>query len=270
MRVKNIYDFRTYRAYLKFRVKMGPRGTATAISRHLNVKPAFVSQVLSKKGHLSQEQAEKLNGFLHHGRLESRYFLLILNKERAGTRSLQKFYDGQINEEQKSRLNLLKRVGALGRVNEDQAAIYYSSWTFGAIHIALSLPRIKTATALSQKLQLPLELVRENLNFLCQAGLVEKAGDAYKVLKPHLRLGRDRGYILNHHRNWRLRSLKSLQEEDLRDLHYSGVIPLSKADAISLKDRLLEMIKDHTSIIKSSSEETLFNYNIDFYKIAKF
>jgi hypothetical protein len=82
-------------------------------------------------------------------------------------------------------------------------------------------------------------------------------------------LGNDSKNILKHHTNWRLQAAESLDREELKDLHYSGVVSLSAADATKVKNIFLESIKASQSVIKDSKEEELCAVIIDFFSLKK-
>lgn len=63
--------------------------------------------------------------------------------------------------------------------------------------------------------------------------------------------------------------MQSLEREELHDLHYSGVVSLSKKDALKIKDLLLESLKKNLDVIRDSNEEELYGYCIDFFNMRK-
>lgn len=51
------------------------------------------------------------------------------------------------------------------------------------------------------------------------------------------------------------------------DLHYSAIVTLSKSDAVKIRDKMLEQLKEHLSTISGSKEEEAFIYCLDFFNI---
>lgn len=71
------------------------------------------------------------------------------------------------------------------------------------------------------------------------------------------------------HGNWRTQALESLDREQLADLHYSGVLSLSRADITRMKNLFLEAIKDSQEIVRASGEEELCVVGLDFFSLRK-
>lgn len=63
--------------------------------------------------------------------------------------------------------------------------------------------------------------------------------------------------------------MEALERETNNDLHYSAVVSLSREDAIQIKNRILDEIRDTQAIIKASKEEELYVYDIDFFSLRR-
>lgn len=89
----SIYDFRDYKSYLQERsAEKGLRsGFKSDLARASGCNSAYISSVLGGKAQLSLEQAERVCPFLGLGKDEAHYFLLLVQKSRAGTAPLTKF-----------------------------------------------------------------------------------------------------------------------------------------------------------------------------------
>lgn len=267
---KNVFEFAHYRPYLAARLEAkGARGHKTQIATAMSVQPTYISQVLQESAHLSLEQAEAANNFLNHTAQESHFFMLLLQKDRAGTKTLREYFKKQLDEILKSRMVLIERLGKSQQLAEKDRSWYYSSWVPSAVHIATTVPTLRTIELISTALQMPSEKVLEALERLEEMGLVRKEGFEFYPGLQEIRLGKDSHYILKHHTNWRLKAMQSLELEKIQELHYSGVVSLSKGDVDRIKDRLLEVIKDSIEIVKGSKEEELFCLNLDFFSLLK-
>ena len=268
---KQIYDFSDYKAYLQAKVgaKSARRGLKSAMAKALSCQPTYISQVLNGHAHLSSEQAADLNEFLNHNKDESHFFLLLLQKDRAGKKNLKKYYQDQMQEVLDRRLNLTKRLGTQNNLSEENRNTYYSSWHPLAIHIALSVPHLQTKEAIAQHFHLPLKKVVSVLEFLVSTGLAQQMGERFTTDNSLVRIGNESTHIQKHHTNWRTQAVESLDREDLQDLHYSAVVSLSKADARHLKDRMLEHIKEYVNTIRDSKEEEVYSLCLDFFSLKK-
>ena len=73
--------------------------------------------------------------------------------------------------------------------------------------------------------------------------------------------------MIKHHTNWRTRAVESLERETDRDLHYSGVYSIARADAYRIKDQLLEDVKRCQKAMRASGTEELYCFNLDFFSL---
>ena len=266
-----VFECSDYREYLRSKVG-GPtqkKGIKSAIARALACQPAYITHVLKGQANVSIEQAEAINIFFAHTKDEAQVFLLLVLRDRAGTHTLKANFQEQINAISASRLILTKRLGQRNTLSEEQRSVFYSVWYFLAAQIGLTIPSWRTHDALAKRLGLSSSRVAEALQFLCEAGLVEKKGSQFIPQESQIRIGKDSHHILKHHTNWRIKAMESLENETPEDLHYSGVVSLSEKDVIRIKNLLLEQLKENLKIISDSKEERLFGLNIDFFNLEK-
>lgn len=268
---KAVFDFKDYKRFLTSRVgaKGAKQGLKSALADHIGCQRTYLSQVLNGNAHLSLEQAERANSFFGHTPDEAHFFLLLVHKERAGSRALEQYYQSQLQEILHRRMILTRRLGEKKALSEETQSVYYSSWIFAAIHIAVTISDLQTREALADYLGLPIKKVTAALEFLVSTGLVTQNGAKFVAGESHIRLGRNSQNIGKHHSNWRIQALESLDREEIEDLHYSGVVSLSKADVPRIKNILLEAIGQCQSVIKDSKEEELCGFTCDFFSLKK-
>ncbi|MDG0814904.1 TIGR02147 family protein [Bdellovibrio svalbardensis] len=267
---KDVFKFSHYRPYLRARLEAaGARGSKAQVAIIMGVQATYVSQVLQESAHLSLEQAEAANIFFKHTTQEAHYFLLLVQKDRAGTKTLREYFQKQMEDILKSRLVLTERLGKTQQLEDKDRSWYYSSWIPSAVHIATTIPTLRTVERIAEALQVSSEKIVETLEHLEAIGLVRKEGFEFHPGQQEIRLGKDSHYILKHHTNWRLQAMQSLERERLNELHYSGVVSLSTQDVVKIKDLLLESIKNSISVIKESKEEQLFCLTMDFFDLKK-
>lgn len=268
---KTVFDFDSYKDYLNFLV--GPRdkraGLRSTMAKTLNCQPTYVSQVLYGHAHLSLEQGDTLSDYFGHSRDEKHFFLLLIQKERAGTKRLESFFDEEMQALKNRRLVLTERLGTKGSLNPVQQATYYSSWQYAAIHIALTIPDLRQVANLSKFFNIPRKRVVTVLDFLCSSGLAIQKGSEYHAGKVQVRVGNSSPEIIKHHTHWRMQAIDSLERETLKELHYSGIVSLSKKDVLKIKDQTLQFIQDAIKVIRDSKEEELYCLNIDFFNTGK-
>lgn len=249
---------------LKGRIRKGSRG---ALAKAIRCQGAYISQVLAYKAHLNLEQAERLNEYFGHNRQEAHYFLLLVQKTRASTASLKKYFHEQLEDLQRQRLNLRQRFQAENKLSESDQSIYYSSWIYGAIRVLLTIPEFQTPEKIAAKLKITLNQTKEVLNFLCLRNLAKLEEGKYITTETTMYLGDDSIMLKKHHTNWRMRAIHSLDYIRPDDLHYSSVISLSHADAVEIKKIIVGFLEEVRAVIKKSPEEELFSFDIDFFRL---
>ncbi|MFN8792431.1 MAG: DUF4423 domain-containing protein [Bdellovibrionales bacterium] len=268
--IKELYQFKTYFEYLRARLNgKAARGFKARLASAISVQPAYISLVLKEKAHLSLEQAEATNSFFNHDSQESHYFLLLVQRERSGTKNLRQYFQRQLDEILKTRLLVKERLSMKNQIREEDQDWYYSSWIPAALHMAITIPRLNQPKNLARALHLPLNQVIADLERLEQMGLIRKTGLHYQPSVGQIHLGRSSTHLLKHHTNWRLQALQNLPFEDNTELHYSAVVTLSEDDILRVKDRLLDAIKSCVDIIKDSKEEKLYGLSLDFFNVLK-
>ncbi len=268
---KSVFDFKHYKAYVRARTGAEGRktGVKSALAKALGCQPTYLSHVLHDKAELSLEQAEKLNEFFAHGKEESRYFFLLVQKDRAGTKTLAAHFQEELDEILRRRMILNRRLEFGETLNEQSQGVYYSSWIYAAVHIALTVPELRTREAIAAYLHLPVKRVTDVLEFLCAVGLAVARGGHFETGTAHVRLGRDSHNIVRHHANWRTQALEALDRERITDLHYSGVVSLSREDLARVKELLLEDVTRSQGVVKDSREEELCAVCLDFFQLRK-
>ncbi len=265
----DLFQFKDYRSYLLQVLgdKSERRGLKLQAARHIGCHTTVVSHVLHGKIELNLEQAEKFCGFLNLSEEEEHYFLLLVQRERAGTRALKNYFQKQIDVILKNRHDIKERIGSHQVVSKEVSQRYYSSWLYAALHVALSISELRSIKELARRFQIPESTVGEALEFLIGAGLAVNDKNGLNIGPKHVHLGAQSAHITSHHRNWRLRALNSLELAHKNDLHYSSAVTLSSEDVSLIKEKLIESLKDLNKTIAVSKEEEVFVLNFDFFRL---
>ncbi len=267
---KDVFEHSHYISYLKAHLEeASSRGAKARLASAMGVQAAYISQVLQEKSNLSLEQAEAASRFFNHTQQEFHFFLLLVQKDRAGTKILREYFQLQIEGILKDRLVLTKRLEKAAQLNENDRHWYYSSWLPSAIHIAVTIPTLRSVERLSNAFDIPVEKLLDTLERLEVIGLIQKKGAEYIPGLNQVRIGKDSFHTLKHHTNWRLQALQSLDREQGEELHYSAVVSLAEADVIKIKNILLDAIQQNIEIIKTSKEEALFCLCLDLFRPSR-
>lgn len=264
-----VFDYKEYRLFLLkfFGDKTERRGLKSKAAKYLGCHTTMMSQVLHGQVLLNLEQADKLCQFMSLNEEETHYFLLMVQTERAGTKSLATYFQNQMEQLLNSRQVIKKRIGKVDAVPAADELKYYSSWQPAAIHVALSIPECKDAESISQFLGISVLQVRGILDFLLRSGLAQLNGRKYVLGPKHIHLGADSSHIKSHHQNWRLRTIQSLEGDTKNSFHYSSAVSLAGADVDKIKELLIQSLKSANKIIQQSEEEELYGLNFDFYNL---
>lgn len=265
---KTLFDYQSYKNYIKDKIAASPskgRGMKLRMAEFLDCQTAFVSSVLNKEPNFSLEQGVKLNKFFNHNREEARFFLLLLQFERAGSSDLQDFFQEEIKEIIEKRSNLKDRLGIKNTLKKVDQQTYYSNWLYTCIHIMVSVPQFQTLGAIVRHLNLPREKIISVLNFLEETGLIEKKGVNYSIGVTRLHLSKDSPQIQRHHTNWRMQAVRAIDINDPENLHYSTIVSMSKADLSKVKEILIKSIEECRKVIRESKEERVQTICIDFF-----
>ena len=265
----SVFDFDSYKRYIAARLPTQgkSRGLRAKLAETLGCQGAYVSQVLHGITHFSLEHAVLVDAFLEHGQEESHYFMLLVHRDRAGTKKLREYYNRQMREVLRRRQIVAERVQSGGVLPKEVALTYYKSWYYAAIHVLLLVARFQSRESLSERLRLPLVAVSEAVDFLIRAGLVEEARGKLRATNRRLHLGQDSLLLSKHHLNWRLQALQTLDRTSEQDLHYSGPLALTEENATAVRALLLNTIEGTEQIVAKPGEEDAFCVVLDFFRI---
>lgn len=265
--MKSIFEFGDYKDYLKAFEQGSPRGARRRLAEAMGCQPAYVTQILNSGAHLSLEQADRLHAHLGHGPDEAQFFLLLVQKDRAGTASLRQFFEGQIAEILQRRLDLKNRLGIRQTLTLKNQVVYYSSWHYAAIHVAVTIETLRSPQAIGQRLRLPVETVAEALEFLVSTGLVAEEGGRYLPGQTQLQLENTNKLISTLHTQWRLKTVQNLERRLRTDLHSSTVITLSRKDAERVREILASAITSAREVVVGSDSEEIYAFCLDFFRL---
>jgi len=263
----SIYYFEHYKNYMQESLKTigASRGRRLKLAEHLDCKPGYISQVINGHTDFSQEHGIKTCEFLGLSEDEQHYFMLLLQKERAGSMLLKKYFKKEITKIRNLKQQVKEQLLTYKTLNNQDKVRYYGQWYYSAIHILVSIPGFQTKDKVAKKLNLSLSVVGTALEFLESTGLVIQKKNRYIIGETRIHLEPNSPMITKHHTNWRLEAIKSLEKDQPNSLHYSSVVSISEEDFNKIKNILLDSIKKTETVLPDSKEEELCSLNIDFF-----
>lgn len=266
----NLFEFNDYKAYLSEKIthEAGKdRSYRTRLSEFIQCQPSYLSQVLNGRPDFTLEQAHRLNQFLLHDKIETRFFILLVEKSRSGTRELKQFFTEQIEDAKKTRFDLKKRLKQTEEIAQEDQHKYYSAWFYSAIYVILSIPYFQSIAHIATRLNLPESLVAEVISFLESCGMIERKNGIYHLTKKRIHLDRKSIFIQRHHINWRSQALQSAEKNLAGDMHFSTVVTLSQADYEKIKEIFVKAIASSREVIHPSPEEEIIAITLDVFKL---
>ena len=266
VKIDNFDDYKAYVMAFETSRRNFERGFRTKLAEHLKCQSGYISQVLNGSAHFSLEQGIRTANFFKLNQREKKYFLLLIEKARAGTKELQQYFEEELRHQREEFLNIKERVGSR-TLSEAQQSIYYSSWHYLAIHILTSIEGFHDAKTIGQSLRLPESLVGDALIFLLEAGILQEKNGRLIPGMTLVHLNKESPLIRQHHTNLRVAAIQSLTSSVKNDIHYSTISSLSKLDAQKLQLEMVQFIERYVETIKPSKEETLYAFNLDFFKM---
>ena len=267
MNIFEIVDYKGILNHILFEKRKTQKGLSRKLSEYLGVHPTLVSQVLKGQKDFSEEQILVVCEYLGVAKLETKYLLALLQKERAGSKKLKDLCQETIEQIRKQALKVSERVTRDRTLSEAEKAIFYSNWVYSAIHLLSTLETPLSFEEVSKRLNLSLRKTREILDFLIQTQMViEKDGKFISgAMVTHLE--KDSPFLVKHHTNWRLKAIQAAENLSDDELMYSGNISINKQDFAKLREMLIKTIQDFIAIVKPSPAEDIAQFNLDLFWI---
>jgi uncharacterized protein (TIGR02147 family) len=267
-----VFDFKDYKEFLSAALqadRQRSKGAQARLAEHLRCRSAYLSMVTAGRAELSVEQAAGVADYFQLTERETHYFILLVQRARAGTVKLRYYFDRQISAAMAERAVLARRVETTTELDETQKAVMYSAWYYAAIHLALTVPTLQTSDELQKYFRLPRETVSEVLEFLVRSGLAVRNGDRYIVGPTRIHLPATSPFHRQSHSNWRMQALQSLQRPNPDHLHYSSIVSASRRDLPKVREVMMRAVDSIRAIIRESPEEDLFCYEFDLFSLRQ-
>lgn len=265
-----VFEFNDYRLYLKnaFSGSGAGRGKRGPLAASLNCQPSFLTQVFMERAHLSLEHAISVCDYLKFDESESQYFMLLVQKAKAGSKKLENYFEQKLKKIIQKRNSIDTRIRIQTVLSVEDQMIYYSVWYYSAIHILCSLPNIKTAEDISEYLKLDLILIKEAMRFLEEKGFIKQDKGNYEIGSRRIHLKKGSSMLPRHHANWRMKAIASLDNEKKDELHYTAVLGIAKKDHILFREKMLQLLEEFEPIIEKSPEEVQVVMLIDLFQTS--
>lgn len=268
--MKSIFTFDSAKDYLRHYIDTLPKkgwGQVQSWATHLGVQPSYVSQILSGLKTLNSDQAIQLSQVIGLSGIELDYFILLVEKEKAGHHLTKNYYETKMKSLKSDSKNLAKRLPQDKVLTAEQKSIFYSSWLYSAARMLCSLPGGQTLPSLTQKLDLEKEEAHTIVSFLCDTGLCEKKGTHYFVGARKTHLEKNSPHVRTHWLNWHLKAMQKFDNVQANEMIYSAPFTISEKDFEALHEELVKFIKNLSVRVENTEPEHVALLNIDFLRI---
>lgn len=269
----NIMNYKSSRFLIKdYLASLGSaekKGAHQSMARALGIFPSYLSLILRGDRNLNLDQGMLLANHLELKKIERRYLMRVIELDRAQTKQLKEEIENELEEIRLSENQISKKVEREEfALSMDDAARFFSSWAYSAIHLMAAITPILNPTTVARKLKLDVTEVKAIFDFLLRTGLWKKEERRITIGTNFIHLDHLSSLINHHHMNWRLKSLTHHQSLDKeKELAYSLCVALSAEDALKIRNVLLKAIEDIRKTSDPSPSEVLYNLNMDWLKV---
>lgn len=265
-----VFDFERVAPFLKEKIDASGiiRGYQARLAGAAKCQESFFSQSLKEQVQLTPDHIGNLAEFFEMTEDERNYFLNLSIRERAASAPLVK-HCTQILLGLKTKNSDLSNLIQLEQLTSPaDEALYYSSWLYAALHIAVSIPRLQKTSSLAAEFGIEEARVRLYLKDLERMGLVKTdSSHLWNVTGKFLHLGKTSPFFSTNHVNWRFRAVQQLQSDPKIGIHYTSVFSISKKDRILLQEEQRKFIERIHSIVGQSNEEELCVLGVDLFHL---
>jgi uncharacterized protein (TIGR02147 family) len=253
-----IFEAKSYKDFLRTRISTMPhrgRGELLKLSEAVRVHATRLSHILKGDMHFTPEQACLVAKHFGLSELETEFFLTLLQRERAGSKDLEVFFEKQLVQLRQKAQQLVHRVKRDRELSAQERAEFYSEWTYSAVRMLSSVKQYQSVDAIAEYLKLPREKIRRILDFLLATGLCIEADGTFKMGPQVTHLEANSPYAVRHHQNWRLKAMHRHEQLSARELAYTAPVSINARDQLVIRDMLMDTIQNFLKTVRQSSPE---------------
>ena len=265
---ESIFEFTDYKAFLKQTAAEGRRGLISELAKKIRCQPSYLSQVLTRKAHLSQEQSWLLATALRLGKTEKTYFLTMVDYAKAQDSEFKQELEKNMQRLKESRFNLKEKFQISDNLKEIDKSIYFSSYLYPAAHLLVSIDGFNTYEKIANHLNTSTDRISNIIRDLLRMGLVTEKKGRLESTTSRIHLPADSSLIIRHHTNWRVQALNSIERMSAKNLHYSALVSISKKDMDVIRSKIVDHISRVNEAVSDSKAEKCFVFNTDFFELS--
>ena len=261
----SLFIYSDYRKYLS--EVLAPHGAKKKLAEFIPCQSTFLSHVMNGVANLSMEHSLRVTEYLNLNERESDYFMLLVQLQKAGSKSLEKYYLQKIEKIKIEQNRISNQIQEHRTLKLEEQMTFYNSWLYAALHILVAVPEYQSRQALRRYLHLPAEEVDPAIDFMVSHGILQEQSGKLKQGTARMHLPKGSPFLAKHHLNWRMKSLQSFDHEKPQDLHYTVVMSLSEKDVEQMKSIMLDAIKKSDQLLKETGDEVVYTLCMDWFKL---
>jgi uncharacterized protein (TIGR02147 family) len=263
-----VFSFQSYKQIMAHRLSgEGRRGQLTGAAEALNCQRSYLSRVIRSELHLTPDHAFELAKFWLLSADETDYFTLLVEYDRAATPGYRASLKSKLGAIKKKNESIEERTQRKHLSVDLSRTLYFSSWLGSATHFLTCVPTLRTSEAIAQRLGIDQGSVVRTLEQLREQGLVSESKGKWKYEQGEFHVGKESPLVVLHHQNWRQRAVFDAQNFTNENIHFTGILTLSREDAARVKELLLEFISRANSIASPSQPEDAVALTCDLFPV---
>ena len=262
----SVYDFTSYKKFIESECER--QGISYVdISESAGVQKSYLSQVLRRATHLSEDQAYGVATRLRLNDEELRYFLLLVREARAGRADFKRHLAESIEGIREEKANLGRRLisektarNESGREEHE----YYLNGDVQALHMHFLIPEFQRhPDRLRIKLNLDLPDFERALDTLERLGLIERRASQIRIKKSFVHIEEGSTLSKQNHLVWRSWALTRKAKREAHDYQMTGMFTGDREAKHELRERIRNLIVDFQKNLRKVKDEKVFQLNID-------
>jgi uncharacterized protein (TIGR02147 family) len=271
MALPAIWKCDSYQEFMKGYMKSLPhngRGYSTKVAKALGIHPTLFSQILQGHRDLTLEQASLFCDHIHFSEKDSELFLKLVEFSRAGNESLRSRIRRQLDGLKSEYKEVRAHVGSSTKeLSEEEKSIFYSSWHYSAFRMMCSLRDPLSVEEIAAHLQISGERAKVVETFLLRTGLIVETDGRLNMGPFNTHVRAESAWSTRHHLNWRTRNLNKIEHITKEELSFTAPFSCSAKDFKRIKESILELIKETSSVVGKTTPEHVYTLCIDLMNV---
>ena len=263
-----IFEYEDYRSYLGAWIKehSSLRGVKGKLANAAGISSSLLSQIFKGEKNLTFDQAFNLSEYMGLSDIESDFFRLLIELERAGGQSYRTKLKEKISSTRKQAKRVSNQLSNFKELSREDKAQFYSSWIYTGVRNLVALPHVNNVNKISEILCVEPVIVQKTVKFLLERNLLKetKGSLSYNVAKTHV--PDDSPFVCQHHKNWRLKAIDATTRFNSNHFHFTSPMSLSREVYDETRIKLPSLIRSIMKKSNNSNSEIVACLNVDWFK----